>query len=352
MKGTLIILVVFGHFLTAAVGSSILPARHVFEFIYSFHMPLFIFVSGLFSKGVYKNGRLRVSAVLYYLAICWLMYVALWIPQAIYGVAPEFNLLTLNGSMPWYLMVLALYSVLTPLFAKVKPIVIIPCSIVVSLVSGFADATSFLSLNRALLFLPYFLAGYYVDPRALTRWMLGIAGPRLRLLRILACTILVVSFAGFCMMDVHQLKFAHVLFTASSSYAGACAKLSEATVWFALLARVVNMAFVAIMGVCLMLLTPARSIPLLTRTGRHSLQVYVLHAFVSYVIAYLGFAAAIYELLPSATATLTLLFLSVACAFLLGWSAFPQRCFDKLKGVLESLPFAWLKLGNQNGDED
>lgn len=45
IKGLLIILVVFGHCGTA-VGNNLLSV------IYSFHMPLFILVSGFFSKKV------------------------------------------------------------------------------------------------------------------------------------------------------------------------------------------------------------------------------------------------------------------------------------------------------------
>lgn len=101
LKGILIILVVVGHFFNGAVAANTLPAWHVFDFIYMFHMPLFIFVSGVFCKSVFsaKTG-FRAGIVLYYLALCWLMYLALWIPQAALGIAEPLNFLTVDGAMP------------------------------------------------------------------------------------------------------------------------------------------------------------------------------------------------------------------------------------------------------------
>ena len=49
LKFFLILFVVVGHFCEYFIGNNAV-ARDIFVFIYSFHMPLFIFVSGLFSK--------------------------------------------------------------------------------------------------------------------------------------------------------------------------------------------------------------------------------------------------------------------------------------------------------------
>lgn len=57
IKGVLIILVVIGHLLEpcARLGSVGLAGFRVLDFIYMFHMPLFIFLTGLFSKSVFKK---------------------------------------------------------------------------------------------------------------------------------------------------------------------------------------------------------------------------------------------------------------------------------------------------------
>jgi len=48
-KGILILLVVFGHLIEPQISNS-LPVRRVYEFIYLFHMPAFVFISGYLFK--------------------------------------------------------------------------------------------------------------------------------------------------------------------------------------------------------------------------------------------------------------------------------------------------------------
>lgn len=60
LKGILIFLVVFGHF-ALPVHSASDTLNALYGFIYIFHMPLFVFVSGFFAKSIVKNGRLRIE---------------------------------------------------------------------------------------------------------------------------------------------------------------------------------------------------------------------------------------------------------------------------------------------------
>ena len=56
IKAILIFLVVLGHFLLAMQKKSVL-VEAVYWWIYSFHMPAFVFASGYFAKSfVKKNG--------------------------------------------------------------------------------------------------------------------------------------------------------------------------------------------------------------------------------------------------------------------------------------------------------
>ena len=61
LKGILIFLVVFGHFILPVNNTLVVSA--IFEFIYLFHMPLFVFITGLFAKSAVRNGRLRVELI-------------------------------------------------------------------------------------------------------------------------------------------------------------------------------------------------------------------------------------------------------------------------------------------------
>ena len=157
LKGVLIALVVVGHFFNGALSAQIVPAWCLFDFIYSFHMPLFIFVSGMFCKSAYSQKKgFRAGLVLYYLLLSWMMYLALWLPQAFLGVAEPLNLLTLDGSMPWYLMALAVYCALTPLFSALKPSFAIVAACGLAVLSGFVDVGNVFSASRVIVFSPFF----------------------------------------------------------------------------------------------------------------------------------------------------------------------------------------------------
>lgn len=60
-----IMLVVVGHFADAYSKSSVL-LRCVAIFIYTFHMPAFMFVSGLFCRNTVKNGKFPGKKILRY----------------------------------------------------------------------------------------------------------------------------------------------------------------------------------------------------------------------------------------------------------------------------------------------
>src|SRR5699024_11474008 len=59
LKGILIFLVVFGHFIEIYKKEY----YELFVFIYAFHMPVFIFLSGYFAK------RMRISKIIYLILI-------------------------------------------------------------------------------------------------------------------------------------------------------------------------------------------------------------------------------------------------------------------------------------------
>ncbi|MBP3851842.1 MAG: acyltransferase family protein, partial [Erysipelotrichaceae bacterium] len=66
LKAVLIFLVILGHFLLPIETG---PLCILKRWIYSFHMPLFIFVSGYFSKGVYKRGHFRWDKIRFFIGL-------------------------------------------------------------------------------------------------------------------------------------------------------------------------------------------------------------------------------------------------------------------------------------------
>nr|MCX3330604.1 acyltransferase family protein [Bacillus pacificus] len=61
-KFLLIFLVVFGHILRSFINDNEFML-YLYKFIYTFHMPAFILVSGFFAKGFKRSGYVKKLAV-------------------------------------------------------------------------------------------------------------------------------------------------------------------------------------------------------------------------------------------------------------------------------------------------
>ena len=159
LKGILIVLVVFGHMMHP-VHNTNQALSTCFDLIYLFHMPLFVFLSGLFAKGAYRDGKLNVNRIVSFLVMGFCYQAAL---LAINGVLLDkpWRLL-LFTSAPWYLVGMAGWYALTPLLSRLGPVRGMAASLAVSLVWGCVDLSDgLLALSRTLAFLPCFAAGYY-----------------------------------------------------------------------------------------------------------------------------------------------------------------------------------------------
>lgn len=158
----LILMVVMGHFI-----ENLYRYHWFFEgikwSIYAFHVPAFVFISGYFSKK--KTPFLTlckkiaipylVFEVLYYLLYTYIAHKE----THLYLMHPKFTL--------WYLMALFFWKFITPYFKKIPGCFLI--SIILGLAIGFSSMKdNFLTIPRALVFYPYFLAGTYLEKDTVT----------------------------------------------------------------------------------------------------------------------------------------------------------------------------------------
>lgn len=153
LKFLLIFCVVFGHCLELIQGkiSSLLYLG-----IYTFTMPVFVYVSGYFAKCSKKN----ILRYTYLYAIFQIIYCVM--DKNIYKL--NINLLAPNWLL-WYLFSLIIWTSLLKLFETKnhsKSLCLIIITFVISLLAGFFDFIGYkFSLSRIITFLPYFLLGYY-----------------------------------------------------------------------------------------------------------------------------------------------------------------------------------------------
>ena len=163
-----IMLVVVGHVIEPYVDKSDM-FKSLFIFIYSFHMPLFIFISGLFQKRYSDENKLKINKVAFFVSMGFIVKIVNGLARMAGG--KDFTI-TFFGSktIDWYLFVLAMFMVTAYLTRKVHPAVMLAVSSVLGCVSGyfgFIDDTLYLS--RYFVFLPLYLIGYYMTPQLLIK---------------------------------------------------------------------------------------------------------------------------------------------------------------------------------------
>lgn len=158
LKGMLIILVVLGHFIERYISKDE-KLRYIYEFIYIFHMPLFIFISGYFSKKTSEIRKKSISNLLIpYLILNVLYYTYIYIIEGNHKI----NLFN-PGFTLWYLLSLFFWRFFLKDIIKINnKVLIIVLSISLGLAVGLIENNEyFLSFARTISFLPYFILGYF-----------------------------------------------------------------------------------------------------------------------------------------------------------------------------------------------
>ena len=159
LKGFLIILVILGH---------ITDDYNLIYFIYVFHMPLFVLLSGYFTKTPIDLKDLwhSLKGIAKPLILFQFIYVSL--DYVIFNRIEIASIITPFWIL-WYLMSLILWRVFSFLFQKPihnYPVLFFLVSIVIALFSGYCPIRNPFSLQRTLNFFPFFLVGLYLRQRA------------------------------------------------------------------------------------------------------------------------------------------------------------------------------------------
>ena len=168
LKGIMILLVLFCHYIEkmypAWQDDSI--TRYLYYFVYLFHMPVFIFISGYFSKknnsdDYYKKtiSNCLIPYVLFNLLYCLVSSRGDIVNSLLQLPYPQWTL--------WFLLSLFLWRLLLRPVSMFRGAFLL--SILLSLYIGFTEMGNFLSLARTFSFFPYFLAGYLIPEQAIEK---------------------------------------------------------------------------------------------------------------------------------------------------------------------------------------
>ncbi|MEE1198261.1 MAG: acyltransferase family protein [Acutalibacteraceae bacterium] len=164
-KAFLVITVVIGHLIQIIVNQAEFTGtyswlRTVYLSIYTFHMPVFLIISGRFSKKrVDRNDWVTVINKMVIPYIMTQVLMALLYRMVGFG-KPDFSLISPLFSL-WYIITIAVYQLITPHLIKFKWL--LPASFLVALICSFQKFAFFGGLQRVFTFYPFFLFGYYTS---------------------------------------------------------------------------------------------------------------------------------------------------------------------------------------------
>lgn len=156
MKFILILLVIFGHLLEYIKGDISL---NIYRFIYTFHMPVFIFISGYFAK--FKRKKIIFQLLIPYII---LQTIYIIFDSKLFSSAIVIQYVTPYWLL-WFILTLLFYYLIIPLIdtqSSINKLFFIVGSIFLSLFISFTKNIGYYaSLHRFFTFLPYFILGYY-----------------------------------------------------------------------------------------------------------------------------------------------------------------------------------------------
>ena len=257
-----ITLVVIGSFAEEFTARSDM-FRSWFIFAYSFNAPLFIFLSGLFTKE-YKDGRkpdnYRLS---FYFGLGMVLKVIIYLMRLWNG--EEVGLDFFGGAtMEWYLFVIVMYAVTMYLLRKVKPVIVLCAAVVLGTVAGFLPLSDEFYLMRYFVFSPFYVAGYYLTPVKVRRFTH-------RANVKLAGVAFMFAYFVICFRFRELVYPLRMLFTGRNPYAAV--PIEGCTFYHRLLCYGIS----AVLVISVMAALPNRKFPLLTHWGRNTLGVYFWH---------------------------------------------------------------------------
>ena len=165
VKFWMILCVVTGHVIYRFQGTS-QAADSIYLFFYTFHMPVFIFIAGLFSKKIIAEQRYEkvIEYVVIYIIIKFIETLGSYIATNRFS----FHFLWESGPA-WFALAMAVFLFATMIVRNILPAYMFSAALFIGCLAGldthFGD--HFASM-RILVFYPVFLAGYYMDPEKLT----------------------------------------------------------------------------------------------------------------------------------------------------------------------------------------
>ena len=310
-KTVLIWLVVFGHLMEPYIkGDEVLRAAYIF--IYAFHVPALVFVSGMCSRAElswHAMGKL-LAHIAQPLVICQVLF---WSVEVLVlgNTLDWYAALTQPFWLLWYLASLVCWRLLMIPLSHFR--FALSASILIALLAGWFDSIGYTgSFSRTLVLLPFFIAGYQTG--SLGRLPLR----HLPKAGMIAFVVLVMS-AFMAVLLAHNGFKPHHLYFAKSYHA---VKLDDG---IGMVVRGILLGWAFSMAWAFLVLLPKNE-NRLSLAGRHSLLPYLSHGFVVHLATGLG----VFDFLRSHLSPIEILVFSLFASVAMVW-------------LFASKPMLWLQ---------
>lgn len=285
LKCFLIVMVVIGHFVNqyAPISNTM---KSLSLFIYSFHMPLFIFLSGLLQKKWSERCPFRWDKPIYYIMIGYILKFCIYGIKILFHQKAVFQWFEDTG-IPWYMFAMAAFLVIAYLIKDLPVWFVLPISIMVACLSGYDEKIgSFLYLSRIIVFFPFYYIGYHLDLRKLQEvldklWIKCLSA------------IFLTDMILYTLAKIED-NYSYIrLFTGRNAYALINVENCGA------IHRLLFYIIAILMGIAIISLTPNQEVPVMGLVGRRTLQIYFWHRLVLYVLTFSGMTDSLIKNMPS-----------------------------------------------------
>lgn len=250
IKGLLIFFVVLAHLLYSLKYYNNNLSTFITRFIYTFHMPLFLIISGIFSKKVDKKSLLNILLLFIFLNISYTLYD--------YLTTSSLNLFSIKYSA-WYLIALFIYRLIIYLdknniISTHKKTFLITLFIITNLIS-------FLNIpyNRLITYSFFFFLGYSINFSAI------------KISKKLSIIGLIISI--LLLLNIASLPLALNFFMASP--------LLDFNFLFL---RIFTYLIVIFLFIFIYNLISSKNIFFITKWGENSLSIYMFHRLLTIII--------------------------------------------------------------------
>ena len=265
LKCLLIFLVVYGHFIEnfQSIYASE-STRIAYQFIYLFHMPGFVFVSGYFARK--GDGKIFEKVLLN--QIVPLFFFQLVFEIFHYVVFHEFSGKTLDLApywILWYLLSLAFWRISFQLLYKIRFLLVI--SVVFALVAGMVNSIGYpLSVSRTVVLFPFFVLGNIFKENGIVEKIKS--GRFFPVYAVLSLLVLAGAF-----VYVSEVKLHYGLYLNSYSYKALKMAWEEGMLY-----RFINLAWGFLCIAALIVLTPQKRC-FASKIGKNSMIPYIMQFF-------------------------------------------------------------------------